>query len=126
MQFLSSLPYPGRPICRELPVTRQVIKLGSSSIASGDGLALDVIAGLVSQIATAQRAGHEIILVTSGAARLGWRLLSFEGPTAGAAPALRALVESVRSLIPEAADLGQPPGMVSGAGGAASAAITPL
>src|SRR5260370_15078602 len=63
------------------PVTRQVIKLGSSSIASGDGLALDVIAGLVAQIATAQRAGHEIILVTSGAARLGRRLLAFEGPT---------------------------------------------
>lgn len=62
-------------------MTRQVIKLGSSSIASRDGLALDVIAGLVSQIAAAQRAGHEIILVTSGAARLGRRLLAFEGPT---------------------------------------------
>ena len=78
-------------------MTRQVIKLGSSSIASRDGLALDVIAGLVSQIAAAQRAGHEIILVTSGAARLGRRLLAFEGPAAGAAPALRALVGSVRS-----------------------------
>ena len=78
-------------------MTRQVIKLGSSSIASRDGLALDVIAGLVSQIAVAQRAGHEIILVTSGAARLGRRLLAFEGPAAGAAPALRALVGSVRS-----------------------------
>jgi glutamate 5-kinase len=52
-------------------VTRQVIKLGSSSIASHDGLALDVIAGLVNQVAAARRAGHEIILVTSGAARLG-------------------------------------------------------
>ena len=61
-------------------MTRQVIKLGSSSIASRDGLALDVIAGLVSQIAAAQRAGHEILLVTSGAARLGRRLLAFEGP----------------------------------------------
>jgi glutamate 5-kinase len=80
-------------------VTRQVIKLGSSSIASRDGLALDVIAGLVSQIAAAQRAGHEIILVTSGAARLGQRLLAFEGPTAGAAPALRSLVTSVRSSV---------------------------
>jgi glutamate 5-kinase len=80
-------------------VTRQVIKLGSSSIASRDGLALDVIASLVSQIAAAQRAGHEIILVTSGAARLGRRLLAFEGPTAGAAPALRALVSSVRSSV---------------------------
>jgi glutamate 5-kinase len=84
-------------------VTRQVIKLGSSSIASRDGLALDVIAGLVSQIAAAQRSGHEIILVTSGAARLGRRLLAFEGPTAGAAPALRALVDSVRSSMADAA-----------------------
>ncbi len=84
-------------------MTRQVIKLGSSSIASRDGLALDVIAGLVSQIAAAQRAGHEIILVTSGAARLGRRLLTFEGPTAGAAPALRALVGSVRSSMRAAA-----------------------
>src|SRR5260370_8253606 len=81
------------------PVTRQVIKLGSSSIASRDGLALDVIAGLVSQIAAAQRAGHEIILVTSGAARLGRRLLAFEGPTAGAAAALQALVGSVPSPV---------------------------
>jgi glutamate 5-kinase len=80
-------------------VTRQVIKLGSSSIASREGLALDVIAGLVSQIAAAQRAGHEIILVTSGAARLGRQLLAFEGPTAGAAPALQALVTSVRSAL---------------------------
>jgi glutamate 5-kinase len=80
-------------------VTRQVIKLGSSSIASRDGLALDVIAGLVAQIAAAQRDGHEIILVTSGAARLGRRLLSFEGPAAGAAPALRALIDSVRSTV---------------------------
>jgi glutamate 5-kinase len=80
-------------------VTRQVIKLGSSSIASRDGLALDVIAGLVSQIAGAQRSGHQIILVTSGAARLGRRLLAFEGPTAGAAPALRALIGSVRSAL---------------------------
>jgi glutamate 5-kinase len=84
-------------------VTRQVIKLGSSSIASRDGLALDVIAGLVSQIAAAQRAGHEIILVTSGAARLGRRLLAFEGPTAGAGLALQALIGSVRSAV-DAAD----------------------
>ena len=95
-------------------MTRLVIKLGSSSIASGDGLALDVIAGLVAQIAAVQRAGHEIILVTSGAARLGRRLLSFEGPAAGAAPALRALVGSVRSSMREAADAGQPARDVAG------------
>ena len=80
-------------------MARQVIKLGSSSIASRGGLALDVIAGLVSQIAAAQRAGHEIILVTSGAARLGRQLLAFEGPTAGAGQALAALVSSVRAAV---------------------------
>jgi glutamate 5-kinase len=90
----------------QLTVTRQVIKLGSSSIASRDGLALDVIASLVSQIAAAQRDGHEIILVTSGAARLGRRLLAFEGPAAGAAPALRALVGAVRSSVQTAGPAG--------------------
>jgi glutamate 5-kinase len=59
-------------------VTRLVVKLGSSSIASGEGLALDVIADLVTQIAAAQRAGHQVILVTSGAARLGRRLPELE------------------------------------------------
>jgi glutamate 5-kinase len=54
---------------------------------------------LVNQIATVQRDGHEVLVVTSGAARLGRRLLAFEGPTAGAAPALRALIGSVRSSL---------------------------
>jgi glutamate 5-kinase len=95
----------------ELPVTRQVIKLGSSSIASRDGLALDVIAGLVNQIATAQRAGHEIILVTSGAARLGERILASEGregrmqavdfalPAAVGQPALMALYRQLAAAL---------------------------
>ena len=98
----------------QLIVTRQVIKLGSSSIASRDGLALDVIASLVSQIAAAQRDGHEIILVTSGAARLGRRLLAFEGPTAGAAPALRALVDAVRSSVRVAGPAGDYERLVAG------------
>ena len=59
-------------------MTRLVVKLGSSSIASGEGLALDVIADLVTQIAAAQRGGHQVILVTSGAARLGRRLPELE------------------------------------------------
>ncbi|MBO0834881.1 MAG: hypothetical protein J2P28_05085, partial [Actinobacteria bacterium] len=83
-------------------MTRLVIKLGSSSIASRGGLALDVIAGLVSQIAAAQRAGHEIILVTSGSARLGSQLLAFEGPTAGAGQAFQGLVSDVRAAVARA------------------------
>ena len=87
-------------------MTRLVMKLGSSSIASGDGLALDVIADLVTQIATAQREGHEVILVTSGAARLGRRLLAFEGPTARTGPELLRLAGAVRQTVSEAGDLG--------------------
>ncbi len=80
-------------------MTRLVIKLGSSSIASGEGLALDVIADLLTQIAAAQRAGHQVILVTSGAARLGRRLLAFEGPTARTGPELARLVHAVRQSV---------------------------
>src|SRR5580658_7644987 len=80
-------------------MTRLVIKLGSSSIASGEGLALDVIADLVTQVAAAQRQGHQVILVTSGAARLGRRLLAFEGPTARAGPELQRLVDAVRTSV---------------------------
>lgn len=88
-------------------MTRLVVKLGSSSIASGDGLALNVIAGLINQVAVMQRAGHEILLVTSGAARLGERLLAFEGPTASAAPALRGLVDALRSSIAASGPAGE-------------------
>ena len=80
-------------------MTRLVVKLGSSSIASGDGLALDVIANLVTQIAGAQRDGHQVVLVTSGAARLGRRLLTFEGPTARAGQELQRLVDVVRTSV---------------------------
>ncbi len=86
-------------------MTRLVLKLGSSSIASGEGLALDVIADLVTQIAAAQRDGHEVILVTSGAARLGRRLLAFEGPTARAGPELQRLVDAVRLTVTQASGL---------------------
>ncbi|HET7012840.1 MAG TPA: PUA domain-containing protein [Streptosporangiaceae bacterium] len=88
-------------------MTRLVVKLGSSSIASGDGLALDVIANLVTQIASAQRDGHQVVLVTSGAARLGRRLLAFEGPTARAGQELQRLVGAVRtSVAQDSADQG--------------------
>jgi glutamate 5-kinase len=80
-------------------MTRLVMKLGSSSIASGEGLALDVISDLVTQIADARRNGHEVILVTSGAARLGRRLLAFEGPTAMAGTELQRLIDAVRQTV---------------------------
>ncbi len=58
-----------------------------------------MIANLVTQIASAQRDGHQVVLVTSGAARLGRRLLSFEGPTARAGPELQRLVGAVRTSV---------------------------
>jgi glutamate 5-kinase len=88
-------------------MTRLVLKLGSSSIASGDGLALDVIADLVTQIAAAQRARHEVVLVTSGAARLGRRLLAFEGPTARTGPELQRLVDTVRAAVSQGGDVAE-------------------
>src|SRR6266487_1992635 len=87
-------------------MTRLVLKLGSSSIASGEGLALDVVADLVTQIAAAQRERHEVVLVTSGAARLGRRLLAFEGPTARTGPELQRLVDAVRA-VSAGGDLGE-------------------
>src|SRR5215472_2896480 len=90
-------------------MTRLVVKLGSSSISSGDGLALDVIADLVTQIASAQRAGHEVVLVTSGAARLGRQLLAFEGPTARAGTELQRTPDVSGPLgVALAASVGQP------------------
>src|SRR5215472_11431990 len=85
-------------------MTRLVVKLGSSSIASGEGLALDVIADLVTQIAAAQRDGHQVILVTSGAARLGRRLPELE-------PTLRRISAARRDGplgVALAASVGQP------------------
>src|SRR5215472_15159996 len=67
---------------REAAKVRQHDQAGCQArlelIASGEGLALDVIADLVTQIAAAQRGGHQVILVTSGAARLGGLLPELE------------------------------------------------
>ena len=57
---------------------RWVIKIGSALLTNnGKGLAVDAINGWVRQMAALQQAGHEILLVSSGAVaegmtRLGW------------------------------------------------------
>jgi glutamate 5-kinase len=57
---------------------RWVVKIGSALLTNdGQGLALDAIDGWVEQMAALQQAGHEILLVSSGAVaagmtRLGW------------------------------------------------------
>ena len=57
---------------------RWVVKIGSALLTNdGQGLALDAIDGWVEQMAALQQAGHQILLVSSGAVaagmtRLGW------------------------------------------------------
>jgi glutamate 5-kinase len=58
---------------------RWVIKIGSALLTNdGQGLAVDAIDSWVEQMAVLQKAGHEVLLVSSGAvaegvARLGWK-----------------------------------------------------
>lgn len=58
---------------------RWVIKIGSALLtADGRGLSRDVLSGWVEQMAALRHAGHEILLVSSGAvaegmSRMGWR-----------------------------------------------------
>jgi glutamate 5-kinase len=58
---------------------RWVVKIGSSVLtANGQGLDLEVIASLVSQVVALRNSGAEVVLVSSGAVaaglvRLGWR-----------------------------------------------------
>ena len=51
---------------------RIVVKIGSSLLASpSGGLAVSRLRGWAGQIASLRRAGHEVILVSSGAIRAG-------------------------------------------------------
>jgi glutamate 5-kinase len=59
---------------------RWVIKIGSALLtADGRGLSRDVLSGWVEQMAALRHAGHEVIVVSSGAvaegmSRMGWRI----------------------------------------------------
>jgi glutamate 5-kinase len=55
---------------------RAVVKIGSSSIAGGaGGVDLGAVQRLCEQLATARRAGHSVVLVSSGAIAAGMALL---------------------------------------------------
>ena len=61
-------------------VKRIVIKVGSAILTDEKGMNLDVVQGLVDQIAMLREAGKEVILVSSGAVAAGKRRLLIEQP----------------------------------------------
>jgi len=58
-------------------VRRVVVKVGSGVLTTGDGLNLNVIRNLTSQIIDLQHRGIEIILISSGAIAAGLRKMGF-------------------------------------------------
>lgn len=61
-------------------VKRIVIKVGSAILTDEKGMNLDVVQGLVNQIARLRESGKEVILVSSGAVAAGKRRLLIEQP----------------------------------------------
>jgi glutamate 5-kinase len=58
-----------------------VIKVGSSSVTTPDGLAnIAVLASLCNEIATLKASGTEVVVVTSGAVALGWSAIGKGAP----------------------------------------------
>ncbi|MFN2365917.1 MAG: glutamate 5-kinase [Desulfurivibrionaceae bacterium] len=59
---------------------RIVIKVGSAVLTGGEGLELEVVDGLVRQLASLRQQGREVILVSSGAVAAGRRKLRLTRP----------------------------------------------
>src|ERR1700742_3196592 len=60
----------------DLPVMTLVVKLGSSIVAADDGeLRTRVLDSVCEQVASLERSGERVVMVTSGAIARGMRLL---------------------------------------------------
>jgi glutamate 5-kinase len=63
------------------PVTILVVKVGSSTVTTPDGeVDRDAVGRLCAEIAVQRRAGHQVVVVTSGAIACGWASLGRRGP----------------------------------------------
>src|SRR5699024_318653 len=83
---------------------RLVVKVGSSSLTTGDGsnLDLDALGALVDVLAAPRRAGHQVVLVSSGAIAAGIGPLGL--PRRPSDPATQQAAPSVGRGAPVAAD----------------------
>ena len=64
------------------PTLRLVTKIGTSSITTSDGrVDLDAVSKLADEVASVREAGHEVIVVTSGAITAGVQRLGVERPS---------------------------------------------
>lgn len=60
------------------PVKRVVLKLGSSVVTADDGLDIDILDGIVTDVSLLKQQGKELILVTSGAIAAGVRRMGLK------------------------------------------------
>jgi len=60
------------------PVKRVVLKLGSSVVTAEDGLDVDILDGIVTDVSLLKQQGKELIIVTSGAIAAGVRRMGLK------------------------------------------------
>ena len=77
-----------------------VVKIGSSSVTRPDGrVDTTAIDKLASEVAQARRAGHRVVVVTSGAIAAGWTSLSEGRPRPGDLATLQAVAAVGQHLL---------------------------
>lgn len=74
------------------PLRTVVVKVGSSTVTTpGGGIDEEVVGRLSREVAATARAGHRVVVVTSGAIACGWAALGRQGPRPSEPAVLQAL-----------------------------------